>query len=164
LLRLFSGFGCSYEIDYNKNKYVIMGLVFGGALVTAGLVLIPVGGAALAIAGVATIGATVTTVAGAAAAVGGTSVMAVSLSPKKVMLEKYSDMLKLAIHEASLWNPSASNRAPNPLLPAALKPSEPALPLTKLEFLLQHEGRHGTHMHVFSNLHSTPSFSSPCLF
>jgi len=112
-----------------------MGIAGGVALVAAGLVLIPVGGAALAVAGAATIGPTMATVAGAAAAVGGTSVIAVSLSPKKLMLEKYSDMLKLAIHEASLWNNSASN-------------PDDKLPLTELEVLLQQEGGPGTYLNA----------------
>lgn len=122
----------SYEIHYHQNKYMIMGLVFGTLLAT-GLVMIPVGAAALAVAEATTIGAIGLTSTAAVATIGGTSVIAVFLSPKKLMLEKYSDMLKLAIHEASLWNNSTSDLA------SKLDASEQLLTLTKLEFLLQQE-------------------------
>lgn len=131
---------CSYILQIPKNgPAVIGGCVAGCLLVLVGLFMLPVGGVALAVGGVVTLAACVTA-SGALFAGGGGGIMVLALGKGRIMVREYTDMLQLAISEASLWckeMKSKNTRQPK-LLPGAA--SNCNLTTTALESLLQEEG------------------------
>ena len=118
----------------------IFGCVAGCSLLAAGLVLLPLGGIALAIGGAVTIAASVT--ASGILSVGGAgSIIMLVLGKRRHMVREYTEMLKLAIYEASLWSTKKSKNIQKPkLLPEA--PPDCKLTTTELESLLHEKGRH----------------------
>ncbi|KAG0605582.1 hypothetical protein M758_9G070600 [Ceratodon purpureus] len=94
----------SYILQLEKNLLpTVLKFIAGGLLFAAGMVMMPVGGFALVGGGIPVI-ATAVTAAGIGATVRGANVVAVSLGKGRLVVREYTEMLEVAIHEASHWS------------------------------------------------------------
>ena len=122
----------------------ILGCVAGCTVLAAGLALLPLGG--LSLAAVAT-GASMI-ISGVLGVASGGGIIMLALGKGRHMVREYTDMLKLAIHEASLWSTVESKNIQEPKL--LLEASPDCKPTaTELESLLQEEGRHAQTWNLF---------------